>query len=504
MIARRKKWKKGGDESDLLYVPVLPRHHLIIKIVEKKSASKKAYNTNRSENRFPGAEKKQGGVEMKKLAILLVGAFVLGALPIKTASASEVGMLIDKLVEKGVLSSYDAQILKAEAEQKTAEKELEENLVKTRWNRRLEFETPDGKFKGQIGGRIHADLAYLKGESALEDHLGKSLVNEGGALFRRARVYFQGSYHDNFAYKLQWDFASDAFADAYMRLSNIPYIGRVTVGQFKEPFSLEELTSSNNMTFVERALPNVFSPGRNWGVSVSNNWLDQRVTFSTGAFTDFDKSDDKPRNKWNLTSRITALPWYEASDKLAHIGVSHSLRKPRSYDMRLRQRPEMRIGERFVDTGDFRADMENRLGVEGALVLGAFSLQGEMIQSFIDMTDTSKDPYLFGAYGYASYFLTGENRRYSKGSGAFSGVSPKKNFSIKDRTWGAIELAARYSHLDLNDKKAGVEGGTMNNMTLGVNWYLNPNMRILTNYVHSHVNGVGSSDGVQARFQATF
>lgn len=435
---------------------------------------------------------------MKRAIYIVISALMITGLSAISAGASEVNVLIDKLVEKGVLTTYDAQILKAETERKTAEKELKENFVRTRWDKNLKFETPDGKFKGEIGGRIHGDALYLRGQRALKDEVG-DLKDQGGPFFRRARLYFQGSFHDDFSYKLQWDFASSAFADAYMRLSNIPYIGRLTVGQFKEPFSLEELTSSNNMTFVERALPNVFSPGRSYGAAINNNWMDQRVTMGIGAFGNLNSRE------WNLSSRITALPWYESQDKLFHVGVSHTLRKPSDSTLRFRQRPDMRTDSiRFVDTGDFRSDWDNRLGAEAALVFGPLSLQGEFIQAFANMKDTSRTAYLHGAYGYASYFLTGENRRYSKSSGAFSSVSPKENFSLRDGAWGAFELAGRYSTLNLNDSKAGIEGGILNNITGGINWYLNPNMRILINYVHSHRNGVGHADGVQGRFQVTF
>ena len=445
---------------------------------------------------------------MKKIAWGILAALFLSFAAAPALYASEIELLVNKLVEKGVLTQFDGQIILNKAREQAAEKELKENLVKTTWNNRLQFETPDGRFKGQIGGRLHSDLVYMKGQGSLEERLGGvDLTREDNAFFRRARLYLQGTVYENFFYKLQWDFAGGTagFRDAYVGMQNIPYIGKITAGQFKEPFSLEELTSSNNITFIERSLPNVFSPGRSWGAGVSNSWFDQRATLSLGAFRNSNETGAMVTgNEWNFTTRATALPWYEASDKLAHLGVGYSLRVPENNWLRFRQRPDIRIGTRFVDTGVIQADMDNRLGFEGAVVYGPLSFQGEFIQSFVDVQNRSRTGYLYGGYGYVSYFLTGENRRYSKGSGAFSGVSPKNNFSIKDRTWGAWELAARYSYLDLDDKKAGIEGGILSASTIGINWYLTPNIRAMFNYVHAHRNTAGYADGVQARLQVTF
>ncbi|MFH1877329.1 MAG: porin, partial [Candidatus Omnitrophota bacterium] len=111
---------------------------------------------------------------------------------------------------------------------------------------------------------------------------------------------------------------------------------------------------------------------------------------------------------------------------------------------------------------------------------------------------------LYGAYGYVSYFLTGEHRNFDKSRAEFESIKPINNFSINDRTWGAWELAARYSHIDLNSKSVNINGGILNDVTCGVNWYLNPVMRIMFNYVHTNLNGKGYADGVQTRFQVEF
>jgi phosphate-selective porin OprO/OprP len=101
---------------------------------------------------------------------------------------------------------------------------------------------------------------------------------------------------------------------------------------------------------------------------------------------------------------------------------------------------------------------------------------------------------------YVSYFLTGEHRSYSKNKGAFDRVKPKQNFGLdKEKGWGAWEIAGRYSYLDLSD--GGISGGELDDFTLGVNWYLYPNVRIMGNYIFADLDDVGETSIFQMRFQ---
>jgi phosphate-selective porin OprO/OprP len=128
------------------------------------------------------------------------------------------------------------------------------------------------------------------------------------------------------------------------------------------------------------------------------------------------------------------------------------------------------------------------------------------MQTWLDTPNgiTSDTGYLYGGYGYISYVITGEHREYDKKSGVFKSVVPNHIFSIKDGTWGAWEVAARCSYLCLDSKNVGISGGTALNTTIGLNWYLNPNMRIMFNFVHSNRIGYGAIDGVQLRAQVDF
>ena len=84
---------------------------------------------------------------------------------------------------------------------------------------------------------------------------------------------------------------------------------------------------------------------------------------------------------------------------------------------------------------------------------------------------------LNGYYGQVSYFLTGESRPYKSSYAGFSRVKPNNNYGFNGK--GSIELVARISKMDLSNAEKGI----LDSKTIGVNWYLNPNTRVMFNYV---------------------
>ena len=153
------------------------------------------------------------------------------------------------------------------------------------------------------------------------------------------------------------------------------------------------------------------------------------------------------------------------------------------------------------DTGDITdATGVDLVGLEFAAINGPLSVQGEWMQASVDST-AAGNPDLSSYYLFASYFLTGEHRVYKASSATFGRVRPKHNY-LGDGGSGALELALRYSSADLAD--ANVSGGELDNITLGLNWYLNPNTRVMLNYTAADLAGTGDSNIAQARFQIDF
>ncbi|GAB6185462.1 OprO/OprP family phosphate-selective porin [Thermopirellula anaerolimosa] len=361
------------------------------------------------------------------------------------------------------------------------------------------------KYSVTVDGRVFVDSVFF-GQSA------GSVAAFGDAQdtvqFRTARLGAQGSGFDVFDYKIEVDFAgrdstndqSTSFKDVYLGINDLPFLGRVQIGHFKEPFSIEELTSSRYITFMERSLLNVFAPQRNVGVAAYRVSENERFTFAFGGFRTI---GDKPPyvadddGGYAFTMRGTYLPWYDEATNgrgLLHLGLGYSYRDVDDPNQRIRARAETNVGPYILDTGVITGVEDFQLlDPEIAFVYGPFSVQAEYIAAFYNRAGNDAD--FHAAYVQMSYFLTGEHRPYDRKKGAFSRVKPFENF-FRVRTCdgniemgkGAWELAYRYSWLDLDDADAGVFGGNSSDHTVGVNWYLNPYTRLMFNYVYAQVS----------------
>jgi len=380
----------------------------------------------------------------------------------------------------------------AEAEDK-ARWELE-------WKNSFRLTSADGDIELRFGGRIQNDWAFYDADRRLEPVLGEL---EDGTEFRRARLFFQGELWHAVEFKAQYDFAGgDAeFKDVYLGLIDLPGIGGVRVGHYKEPFSLEEQTSSKYLLFMERSTAvEAFSPSRNNGFMVGHGAGGDRLTWHLGAFKDVDDFGDRLTDEWNLTGRVTGLPLYgDEGRRVVHLGLAVSDRSPNGDLVRFRSRPESHLAPRFVDTGVRAADGVTLVDLEAAVVHGPLVAQGEWIQAEVDALG-SADPSFDGYYVALGWVLTDEHHPYSKSSGAFGRLSPSKSF--RQGGTGAWELAVRYSSLDLTD--GAVRGGELTDWTLGLNWYLFSNVRTMLNYVHADLENVGEADALQMRFQIDF
>jgi phosphate-selective porin OprO/OprP len=166
--------------------------------------------------------------------------------------------------------------------------------------------------------------------------------------------------------------------------------------------------------------------------------------------------------------------------------------------VQFRARPEANLVNRVADSGAIESDDTAILGLEAAWVNGPLSAQAEYSLASVSASGAGMDADYSGFYAFISFFLTGEHRNYKTSSAAFDRVKPAENFGVGS---GAIEVAARYSMLDLDD---GPSTDELNDVTLGVNWYLNPNARIMLNVVHAEFEDGAVDDSMDAlmmRFQ---
>jgi phosphate-selective porin OprO/OprP len=407
--------------------------------------------------------------------------------------------IIDKL-EKNLntkIAAQDkniAQLKAAPAKKDNTVSAVTANDIKISMTPSPKIETTDGKYSFQPLGRLNVDTAFFQDDK--NDH-------PDGTTFRRARIGFKGKVDNDIEYKAEFDFGnkgtteSAAFKDVYIAYTGIDNVN-IKVGNFKPALGLEEIASSNYLTMIEQSLPtSVFTTGEILGAQVSGGG--SNYSWAAGVHNDATTTKSTDDEAKSAVARVSFAPIAE-KDKVIHLGLAGAYRVP----------------DRAADSATFSSNAENAIqqtksvatgtianvddvaigGLEAAGVYGPFSLQGEYYNTTVARSNAA-DLNFSGWYAQASYFITGESRPYVASTGLFDRVKPNKNFSLKNGGPGAWELVARYSQLDLTD--GNITGGKLDDITLGVNWYLTPNMRLMANYIMANRDNVTTTGaGVMA------
>ncbi len=363
-----------------------------------------------------------------------------------------------------------------------------------------------------LGGFFQTDWGWFNQDTANLATVGDI---QDGADFRRARLNAHGDAWGNVGYMVEFDFAFAGrpnFMDVYMDIKDLPLLGKLRIGQWRQPFGMDGQTSVKELTFLERGLPFAFLPFRQIGLGFQNHSADESVTWAASVFrfpTDAFGGNVGDNGGHALATRVTAVPWSTVDgSQLLHLGAGYSFGDPANARVRYRNQPEFFVSETggadlvpagvpasvppFVDTGPIAARNFNLLAAEGGLLLGSLYMQSEAIYALVNQSG-GPDLSFSGVYVMAGYFLTGEVRPYNRKAGVFGRVKPLENFSSSGGR-GAWELAGRWSYLDLNDRN--IVGGRLNDVTLGMNWYLNPRTKFQFNYIHAFLESpaFGGSD----------
>ncbi len=363
----------------------------------------------------------------------------------------------------------------------------------------------------KLGGRILTDFAGFS-QSRL-NILEYGDIQDGWE-FRSARLKGYGDY-ENVSYVLEVDFSGIApnqvadpgaltkisFRHVYLQVNELPWLGHVRVGHFKEPISLEELTSRRFISLMERSIGMIaFTPKYNTGLMVFDHSWDQRKTWAIGAFKAAIPSSPpiikNDEGGLAATCRFTWLPLADdpsVNRRLLHTGISYSYRDSDDAMERFRGFPNSRLAPYMVDTGQIGGiDSWQLVGGEVAAVFDSFHIQSEYIGARVHRPGM-EDLNYYGAYLTAGYFLTGEHRTYKRSAGKFARIKPLENFfrccSDDGRMatgLGAWQIVYRCSYVYLND--AGVWGGRATEQAVGLNWYLNPYTRVMFDYANAHIS----------------
>lgn len=389
------------------------------------------------------------------------------------------------------------------------------------WHNGLELSTKNKDFRVHIGGRNQFDGALFAVPAAVEGDPTLRNPIRDGVDFRRARLRVDGTMWEQIEWAAEFDFVNSAGAspsfpgvlnafsvvaptDLWWTFTKLPVIGNLRVGNQKEAIGFEHLTSSRFLNFMERSFNqdafyggffNGFSPG----IAIFDTMLEERGTWNIGLY--------KPGNNvfaasaenglYSITGRLTWLPWYvDEGQGLVHLGFSARHAGLENNAARIRTRGPERAGlsanwPLYADTGFIDGNSRQSYNAELVGVLGSWTFAAEYLVEQIHAGGRIGQPSVGtltygGGYVEVLYFLTGETREYKRTTAVFDRVVPHENAFLLDGEGdmvaglGAWQVGARYNYLNLNDK--GIDGGILNDWTLGLNWFLNPNMKVQFNY----------------------
>ncbi|MEO5363883.1 MAG: porin [Magnetococcus sp. DMHC-8] len=357
----------------------------------------------------------------------------------------------------------------------------------------LTFRSADGNISYKLDGRIMVDAGFVQND---KDNQKTNLLRSNTEV-RLASLAIKTTLYRDWAGKFDLNLADTTrvkIRDMTLTYKGVPRTA-FTVGNHKPQFGMEELSSSRWTTFMESGLPAAFVTGRRIGASATY-WEE---AFSVGATVFGDGWDKNPADTGNAegvgwAARVVGRPFMQDdANKLLHLGAGYLVQQPQSADgtaktIKFSSAPEADfVGYKFLNTGDLPGTREAATwGLELAGKWDKYYAQSEYLRTTVRRSNASQ-PVFSGWYAMVAAFLTDDSRTYSPEDGYFGAVLP-------NGPWGALELALRYSLLDLNDPGAGVLGGKARDATLGVNWYVNNNIIFRANYIHvdNDVNATGA------------
>lgn len=343
-----------------------------------------------------------------------------------------------------------------------------------------------------------ANTLKLRGLVQLDSRL---FFNDGGGIannsfvLRRARLIAEGTFAKNYAFQFVPEFggSSVSILDANATVSLSP-AAQFKFGKFKVPVGLELLQSDSWTFFNERSLVTNLVPNRDLGAQVSGDVAGGRVSYAVGVFggvpdagsssnSDFDNEKD-------LTARIVTSPFKNAAGSPVQgltLGIAGSLGRQKSTSGRAAayrtdgQQTFFSYNSAVVSDGQTwrvspQVDYRN----------GSFGVLGEYVLSAVNVrptaTSATKTELRNKAWQLAAgYVLTGEDSSYG-------GVVPRSNFDWANGTWGAFEIAARYSNLKIDDDafpafaSAAANADEAKAFGVGLNWYLSKTVRFTFDY----------------------
>ena len=424
--------------------------------------------------------------------------------------------ILNILIEKKIINEAQYQELMAQLKEEAKKKEKE---VRCGFKKGFYIETHDKSNKIKLAGRLHTDF-----KSYLGDHPGNSSF-----FIRRARLTLKGTLYKYYDFKVQSDFAkgNSQLKDGFL---NINYIKKfqIKIGQFKTPFSMEELVSGNSLDFMERSLANRLVPSRDIGVMFHGSLFDDAIYYQAGIFNGYrtNESSDKDDGK-DGALRLVVAPFKFSNINLLkelRIGgaITYGNEELQAEDWWNKGDFKTAAGTKYLEINDSALQDGERFrkGSELYWSYGPVNFKGEYIHVSLDklkLNGYNKGVYLHGGYLSLCYNITGEKFIYKNGSPR--GIIPKNNFKPDFSSIGAIQIGIRYEFVKADKdlfKYGYVDSSRYTDkiqaITFGINWYLNDMVRFMFNYYHAKFDDdivvddqkINDEDVLMSRFQIYF
>jgi phosphate-selective porin OprO and OprP len=420
------------------------------------------------------------------------------------------------------------------------------------WKGAPQFLDKDKGWEFKVRGRFMFDVAYLSQPNELVADT-RNGVRSG---FRRIRLGVEGKLPGDFGYSAEIDFADSAvgFGDVILTYQAKDSPFKIIAGNHETWQSLEQVTSSRFISFMERAQMNeAWGVGRRLGLSVQYRKSDflasagvfneaiptlvpsSATTTVVGAALPANPtatttlvSDNVGRNDgWLFGTRLNYNP--KMGNNQLHFGANFQYRNFREATLgnNYRARPfaARPTDIRYVGTGNIAAKSDMTFGLEAAGIFGPFhaAAEAQMLKvnaikpadvivtpATISGTRLTSNPGFTSLYGEVGYFITGESRGYNPATARWDRV--KVNNGFDKGGWGAWQVVARVDYLNLSDDVSNgattgtcaagglcqVNGGKQIGYIAGINWYPTDYVRFMLNahYIDvSSVNLVAGTSG---------
>ncbi|SFV58418.1 Phosphate-specific outer membrane porin OprP; Pyrophosphate-specific outer membrane porin OprO [hydrothermal vent metagenome] len=349
-----------------------------------------------------------------------------------------------------------------------------------------------------FGGQISYDLGYIDQTPAKYSDFPQPYSNR---MWRRIRFDHEGSFFDKkLFYKFEYSFTgTDRYKDVYFGYQdkfNSETFYRIKAGNIKIPYSLQRYSSSKNLSFMERPLgDDAFSIGRELGLEIFLNIKLQQHLFGLFLASYTNSIDERNRNEANKSGNSLRVTYtYKVSKRhLFHVGIGFLNEDLKNNTLRYKQNSESKImNEKYVSTKIKHVENRNVRNLDILYLNNRYYCEAGYMDSIVD---AKKGAYRFYSYFLeGSYFFIGRGKRFDTKESKFSKIKTTKD--------GALELALRYSHINLNDKDE--QGGQQTNYSASLNWYLTTEFKMMFNYIRALPKETDDYDGVINIYQMRF